>query len=56
MTSSLTSPPANSGAYLLFREAEMGRQPLTPARLLPLLQALLKLHTDLDSAQERAHD
>ena len=47
---------ADRGAYLLFREAEMGRQPLAPARLLPLLQALLKLHTDLDSGQERAHD
>ena len=44
---------AERGAYLLFRDAEMGQQPLEPDRLLPLLQALLALRDELQAARER---
>ena len=45
---------AERGAYLLFREAELGQVPLTPDRLTPHLRALLHLRADLDSARESA--
>jgi hypothetical protein len=38
---------ANRGRYLLFRDAEMGMTPLSPARLLPILNALAGLRQDL---------
>lgn len=38
---------ANRSRYLLFRDAEMGLDPLPPARLIPILQALLALCADL---------
>jgi hypothetical protein len=38
---------ADRGRYLLFREAEMGRTPLSPARLAPLLDRLAALREDV---------
>jgi hypothetical protein len=38
---------ANRGRYLIFREAEMGRAPLTPARLEPLLDRLAAIRKDV---------
>ena len=35
---------ADRGRFLIFREAEMGRSPLPPARLAPLLDRLQALH------------
>ena len=45
---------AERGAYLLFREAELGQVPLMPDRLIPHLRALLHLRADLDDARESA--
>lgn len=45
---------ADRGAYLLFRDAEMGYSPFPPDRLLPLLQALLSLRDSLSEPRERA--
>jgi len=36
---------ADRGRYLLFRDAEMGRDPLPPARLIPFLAAALALRS-----------
>lgn len=38
---------ADRGRYLIFREAEMGRAPLAPARLEPLLDRLAALREDI---------
>lgn len=38
---------AERGRYLLFREAEMGRTPLSPEALAPLLLALQRLRADI---------
>lgn len=38
---------ADRGRFLLFRDAEMGREPLDPARLRPILAALLALRDAL---------
>jgi hypothetical protein len=38
---------ADRGGYLIFREAEMGRTPLDPARLVPLLDRLAALRADI---------
>lgn len=38
---------ADRTRYLAFRDAEMGRSPLPPARLIPLLDALIELQNDL---------
>ena len=38
---------ADRSRYLIFREAEMGRAPLTPARLEPLLYRLAALREDI---------
>ena len=38
---------ADRGRYLIFRDGEVGQQPLPPARLLPLLDALRALRDDL---------
>lgn len=38
---------ADRGRFLIFREAEMGRLPLPPARLLPLLDRLAALREDI---------
>lgn len=38
---------ADRGRYLIFRDGEVGQQPLAPARLLPLLDALRALRDDL---------
>lgn len=38
---------ADRGRFLIFREAEMGRSPLPPARLLPLLDRLATLREDI---------
>jgi hypothetical protein len=38
---------ADRGRYLIFREAEMGREPLAPARLEPLLDRLAALREDV---------
>jgi len=46
---------AERGRYLLFREAEMGRTPLAPQTLAPLLAALAGLRADIldEAAAER---
>ena len=38
---------ADRGRYLLFRDAEMGREPIDPAAVAPLLDALLDLRAAL---------
>lgn len=38
---------ADRGRYLIFREAEMGRAPLSPARLAPLLDRLAAIREDV---------
>ena len=38
---------ADRGRFLIFREAEMGRTPLSPARLQPLLDRLASLRDDI---------
>lgn len=38
---------ADRGRYLLFRDAEMGAAPVSPARIAPLLESLLALRDDL---------
>jgi hypothetical protein len=38
---------ADRGRYLIFREAEMGRTPLTPSRLEPLLDSLAAIREDV---------
>ena len=38
---------ADRGRYLIFREAEMGRAPLSPARLAPLLDRLAAIRQDV---------
>ena len=38
---------ANRGRYLLFRDAEMGRSPVSAAAIRPLMDALLALQADL---------
>ncbi|NHB76217.1 hypothetical protein [Rhodobacter calidifons] len=38
---------ADRGRYLIFREAEMGRTPLSPARLEPLLDRLAAIRKDV---------
>jgi hypothetical protein len=42
---------ADRTRYLAFRDAEMGRSPLTAARLIPLLRALIDLQEDLKATQ-----
>lgn len=38
---------ADRGRYLIFRDAEMGAMPVSPARIAPLLESLLALRDDL---------
>ena len=38
---------ADRGRFLIFREAEMGRTPLSPARLQPMLDRLAALRDDI---------
>jgi len=38
---------ADRGRYLIFREAEMGMEPLPPARLAPLLDRIARLREDI---------
>lgn len=45
---------ANRGRYLLFRDAEMGRDPLAPHSIRPLMDALLALQADLAPPLERS--
>lgn len=45
---------ANRGRYLLFRDAEMGREPVSAAALRPLMDALLALQADLATPLERS--
>ncbi|MFN3577030.1 MAG: hypothetical protein ACK4TJ_08640 [Tabrizicola sp.] len=45
---------ADRGRYLIFREAEMGRSPLSPARLEPLLDRLAALRQDVLALKETA--
>ncbi len=44
---------AHRGRYLIFRDAEMGREPFEPAHLEPLLGALLALRSALVVGPER---
>ena len=43
----LLADEAERGRYLIFRDAEVGLVPLSPARLSPLLQSLIALRDDL---------
>lgn len=43
---------ADRGRYLIFREAEMGRAPLPPARLEPLLDRLAAIREDVLALEE----
>jgi hypothetical protein len=43
---------ANRNRYLIFRDAEMGREPLDPAQLIPLLDSLVDLAAELEAATE----
>ena len=45
---------ADRGRYLIFREAEMGRTPLPPARLEPLLDRLAALRQDVLALKDPA--
>jgi hypothetical protein len=45
---------ANRGRYLIFREAEMGMTPLSPARLLPILDRLAALQQDVLALKDPA--
>lgn len=45
---------ADRGRYLIFREAEMGRIPLPPARLKPLLDRLTALRQDVVVLKDQA--
>jgi len=45
---------ADRGRYLIFREAEMGRTPLHPARLEPLLDRLAAIRQDVLALKEQA--
>ena len=44
---------ANRGRYLIYRDAEMGREPLPPETLAPLLDALLDLRASLRGPERR---
>lgn len=44
---------ADRGRYLIFREAEMGRTPLPPSRLEPLLDRLAALRQDVLALKDR---
>jgi hypothetical protein len=46
---------AHRGRYLIFRDAEMGREPFELARLEPLLAVLLALRSALAAEPERRH-
>lgn len=45
---------ADRGRYLIFREAEMGRTPLSPSRLEPLLDRLAALRQDVLALKDPA--
>ncbi len=45
----LLADEAQRGAYLIFRDAELGATPLAPDRLRPVLDALLALRDDIQS-------
>jgi hypothetical protein len=45
---------ADRGRYLIFREAEMGRTPLPPARLAPLLDRLAAIRQDVLALKDPA--
>lgn len=45
---------ADRGRYLIFREAEMGRSPLPPSRLEPLLDRLAALRQDVLALKDHA--
>ncbi len=47
---------ADRGNYLLFRDAEMGRNPFAAERLLPHLVALTQLRGDLQTEKDLPHD
>lgn len=45
---------ADRGRYLLFRDAEMGHDPLDPARISGMLETLLALRTQIFAAKDAA--
>jgi len=45
---------ADRGRYLIFREAEMGRVPLSPSRLEPLLDRLAAIRQDVLALKDQA--
>lgn len=44
---------AHRGRYLIFRDAEMGLEPLLPGTLAPLLEALVRLRAELTEPERR---
>ncbi|HVG47210.1 MAG TPA: hypothetical protein VM899_03610 [Rubellimicrobium sp.] len=44
---------AHRGRYLIFRDAEMGLEPLRPGTLAPLLDALVRLRAELTEPERR---
>jgi hypothetical protein len=50
----LLAEEADRGRYLIFREAEMGMTPLSPARLLPILDRLAALQQDVLALKDPA--
>lgn len=44
----LLAEEADRSRYLFFRDAEMGRSPLPPARITPLLDRLLEMKSDIE--------
>lgn len=42
---------ADRTRYLIFRDAEMGRAPVAPARIEPLLERLLRLKSDIETVR-----
>lgn len=47
---------ADRGRYLLFRDSEMGKQPLPPQTLRPLLERLVAMAIDLDRIAPEQHE
>jgi hypothetical protein len=43
---------ADRGRYLIFRDSEMGAEPLKANRILPLLETILAIRTDIFAAKE----
>ncbi|MEO8243169.1 MAG: hypothetical protein ABI832_12745, partial [bacterium] len=51
----LLGEEADRGAYLLFRDAEMGKRPLPAARVLPYLDVMTAMRDALAASEETMH-